>query len=247
MSAFVAVLRRELFGLWVTPLAWVVLCVFLALQGVSFYLLIAHFSQVTSTALGQDPIQAYFASLFVPISLLLVCPALTMRVLAEERKSGTIEALLTAPVTPLAVVLAKYLAVLITYALLWLPTLLYVVIVQSIGEVDWPVVGASYLGVLGVGGAYLAIGTLMSALSKNQIAAHLLTTFVLFGLFIVGVGERVLDPGFLRELCAHVSVLSQLEELSQGVVQLSRLVFDASVIALCLFLAQRVVRSWRWG
>jgi gliding motility-associated transport system permease protein len=108
-------------------------------------------------------------------------------------------------------------------------------------------VASSYAGIFAVGAAYLAIGALMSALAYNQLSAHLLTTFALFGLFIFGVGERIFDPGLLHDLCAHVSVLSQLEDFAQGVVDLSRLVFDASVALLCLFLTQRVVESWRWA
>lgn len=247
MSGLWAVFRREMLSLWVTPLAWVVLFVFLLLQGISFYLLVDHFSHFTSAALEQDPTQAYFSSLFVPISLLLICPALSMRLFAEERKSGTIESLLTAPVAPWAVVWAKYLAVLATFVLLWLPTVLYVVIVRNVADVDWAVVAASYGGIFAVGAAYLAIGALMSALAYNQLSAHLLTTFALFGLFLLGVGERIFDPGVLRDLCAHVSVLSQLEDFAQGVIDPARLVFDASVAGVCLLMTQRVVESWRWA
>jgi gliding motility-associated transport system permease protein len=88
---------------------------------------------------------------------------------------------------------------------------------------------------------------LMSALAKNQLLAFLLTTLVLFGLFILGVGERVFDPGVLQAVCAHVSLLSQLEDFSRGVIDLRRLVFDSSLVTLSLFLTRRVVDSWRWG
>jgi ABC-2 type transport system permease protein len=183
----------------------------------------------------------------MPFSLLLVCPALSMGSFAVERRSGTIEALLTAPVSAASVVHAKYLAMLSTYVLLWLPTLLYVVIVRNVAAIDWPVVVSSYAGLFCIGAAYLAIGVLMSALAKSQLLALMLTTLVLFGLFILGVGERVFDPGPLQALCAHVSVLSQLEDFARGVVDLRRLVFDSSLVSLCLFLTRRVVDSWRWG
>jgi ABC-2 type transport system permease protein len=121
------------------------------------------------------------------------------------------------------------------------------VIVRNVAEVDWAVVAASYAGLLAVGAAYLSIGLLMSALTRSQLAALMLTTLVLFGLFILGVGERVFDPGLLRDVCGHVSVLSQLEDFSRGVIDLRRLVFDSSVASLCLFMTRRVVDSWRWG
>jgi ABC-2 type transport system permease protein len=145
------------------------------------------------------------------------------------------------------VVHAKYAAALSTYCLLWLPTLLYVVVVRKIVDVDWAVVAASYLGVFVVGAAFLAVGVLMSALTRSQLAALMLTTLVLFGQVILGIGERVFDPGLLQEVCAHVSVLAQLEDFSRGVIDLRRLVFDASLALACLFFTSRVVDSWRWG
>jgi len=247
VSGLLAVYRREMLSLWVTPLAWLLLFAFLLLQGISFYVVVDHYAHFTSLSIDQGPVQSYFSSLFIPFSLLFVCPALTMGSLSEERRSGTIETLLTAPVSAEAVVFAKYSAALSTYALLWLPTLFYVVIVRNVADVDWRVVLASYMGLLAVGSAYIAIGLLMSAVSKNQMLALMLTVLALFGLFILGVGERVSDPGPLASLCGHVSVLSQLDDFSRGVIDLRRLVFDSSIASLSLFLTQRVVDSWRWG
>jgi len=249
MNGFLAVLRRELLSLWVTPLAWVLLTVFLLLQGIIFYSIVLHYSSMTDLALESGPVQAYFGqdSILLLMSLLLVCPALTMRSFAEERRSGTIEALLTAPVTPSAVVLGKYTAVLVTYALMWAPTVLYVLILRKTGVVDWGAVGASYLGLLGVGGAYLALGLLMSAMSKSQLVALLLTVGALFGLFILGIGEYIFEPGLLQEVSGHVSMASQMEEFSRGLIDLRRVVFDLSLCVTSLFVTVRVVDSWRWG
>ncbi len=170
-----------------------------------------------------------------------------MRLFAEERRSGTIEALLTAPVSATAVVLAKYAATLATYVLMWAPTVLYVVILRRTGAVDWHVVGASYLGVFGVGAGYLAVGTLMSSVTRSQLVAMMFTTLVIFGLLIFGIGERIFEPGPIRDVCAQVSVLSQVDELSRGIVDLRRLVFDATLVILPLFVTIRVVDSWRVG
>lgn len=248
MSGLLPVFRREMLSLWVTPLAWVLLAVFLLIQGLSFYSIVVHISAMAQVSIDNGPVQAYFGqSIFLLVSQLLVCPALTMRVFAEERKSGTIEALLTAPVTPTGVVLGKYFAALATYVAMWLPTLLYVFILRNTGQVDWRVVGASYVGVFGIGAGYLAVGTLMSAMTKSQLTAFVLTVLVQFGLFILGIGEYVFEPGTLREICAHVSVLSQMDEMAKGVVDLRRLVFDGTLAALPLFVTVRVVDSWRWG
>ncbi len=114
------------------------------LQGAIFYSIITHFASMAEVSVDTGPVQAYFGqeSIFLLMTLLLVCPALSMRVFAEERRSGTIEALLTAPVTASSVVLGKYAALLTTYLLIWLPTLLYVVILRKTGGrglgVWWP-------------------------------------------------------------------------------------------------------------
>lgn len=249
MSGFWGIYRREMLSLWVTPLAWLLLIVFLILQGTVFYLIVDHFSTMTERSVDFGPVQAYFGqqSIFLLMSLLLLCPALTMRIFAEERRSGTIEPLLTAPVTPSAVVLGKYFATLSTYVAFWAPTLLYVIILRKTGAVDWQVVGSSYLGLLSLGAGFLGVGTLMSAMTKSQLIALMLTIGVLFGIFILGIGEYIFDPGPLQALCAHVSVLSQMEEFSKGVVDLRRVVFDGTLAALPLFMAVRVVDSWRWG
>jgi len=248
MNGLVAIYRREMLALWVTPLAWVLLFIFLLIQGLSFNQILLHFASFSNVSIDQGPVQAYFGqSLFLVLSLFLVCPALTMRLFAEERRSGTIEALLTAPVSATSVVLAKYLATFSTFFLMWAPTVLYIVILRDTGAVDWWVVLSSYVGVLGIGAGYLAIGTLMSAVTRSQLVAMMLSALVIFGLFTLGIGERIFEPGPLHDLCAHVSVLSQVDDFSKGIVDLRRLVFDGTLVALPLFVAVRVVDSWRWG
>lgn len=247
MTGTLAIFRREMLSLWVTPLAWVLLTVFLLIQGLSFYSIVVHISATTAVSMDNGPVQAYFGqSIFLIVSLLLLCPALTMRTFAEERKSGTIESLLTAPVTPTAVVLGKYLAVLSTYVLMWLPTVLYIVVLRDTGQIDWAVVGSSYIGVFGVGAGYLALGVLMSSMTRSQLLAFLLTMAAQFGLFILGIGEYIFEPGMVRDLSTHVSVLTQMDEMSRGVVDLRRIVYDLTLLVVPLFVTVRVVDSWRW-
>lgn len=245
MNGLLPILTRELRAFWVTPLAWVLTFAFLVLQGTSFVLMLEHYNQFLNMSVAEGPVQGYFASLFVPVTLLLVCPALSMRTFAEERRSGTIEVLMTAPVSPVGVVLGKFLAAWLTYAGMWLPTVLYVIILRDTGVVDWGVVGSSYLGVALIGATYLAIGTLMSAVTQSQLVAMMLTTLVLFGLFILGIGEQVFEPGLVLDVCRYVSILSQLDDFSRGLVDSRRVVMDCSVVVLVLFLCVRVVDSWR--
>lgn len=247
MSGFSAIFRREMLSLWVTPLAWVLLTVFLLLQGGIFYSIVAHFASFAELSVDEGPLGAYFGqnSIFLLMTLLLVCPALSMRLLAEERRSGSIEALMTAPVGSLGVVLGKYAASLVTYVSIWLPTILYVVILRKTGNVDWQVVMSSYLGLFLVGAQYLAIGILASALTKSQFVALLITVLIQFGLFVLGIGEYIFDPGLLHDVCAYVSLAGHMEDFSKGIIDSRRLLYDASLAAFCLFLTVRTVDSWR--
>ncbi len=249
MRAFWPIFKRELFAFWVTPLAWVLTCVFLVVQGLHFSVLVKNFAEMGTVESDQTPIQAFFGNtVLLYLVLFLLVPPMTMRLFAEERRAGTIESLMTAPVSAPAVVLAKYGAALVTYAAMWAPTLLYVVILGRSGSVDWHVVGASYLGVLFVGAGYLSLGLLMSALTKSQFIALVLTALVLLVLFIVGIGEFVTRDGTLvHDVCAYLSVWAQMNDFASGVVDSRRLMLDATLVLLPLFLSTRVVDSWKWS
>lgn len=248
MRGFWPIFKRELFAMFVTPLAWVIIVMFIFTQGLHFTLLLSHFATQADLSIDQGPVQAFFGqTVFLYLPLLILCPGLTMRLFAEERKTGTIEPLMTAPIGSTGLVLAKWAAAFTTYLTMWAPTMLYMVLIRRTGDIDWNVVATGYMGVLGVGGAYLAVGTLMSALTKSQLMALVLSTLVTLSLFIVGIGEMVLEDGVAREICAHVSVWSQMDDFSKGIIDTRRLVYDGSMIALPLFFTVRIVDSWRWG
>lgn len=249
MRGFWPIFKRELFSFFVTPLAWVLLFVFLLIQGMHFQLLVEHFSQRDLVS-DQTPLQAFFGNtVFFYLVLFLFAPALTMRLFAEERRSGTLEPLLTAPVSSTAIVLAKFAAALTTYAAIWLPTLLYVVVLARTGPVDVGAIISSYLGVLVVGAGYLAVGLLMSALTSSQLIALVLTSLVVLGLFIVGIfGEYFAREGtLLHDIAAHVSVWAQMNDFASGIVDTRRLVFSFTLVTVPLFAAVRAVESSRWA
>ena len=248
MRGFWPIFKRELFSLFVTPMAWALMLVFLLIQGAHFYLLVFQFATSSGVSVDQGPIQVFFGeSVLVYLPLMLLCPGLTMRLFAEERRSGTIEPLLTAPVSTPGVVLGKYAAALVAYLAMWAPTVLYLVILRKSGDLDWRVIATSYLGVVLIGASYLSIGTLASALSTSQLLALVLAAFGILGLFLVGVGEFVFDSGPLHETCAYVSVWGQMGEFSKGIVDLRRIGFDVTLVALPLFVTVRAVDAWRWG
>lgn len=250
MRSFWPIYKRELFAFFVTPLAWVLIAVFLLVQGMHFFLLIDHFASTGSAqASDQTPLQAFFGNtVLLYLVLFLLVPPMTMRLFAEERRSGTIESLMTAPVSSVGVVFAKYAAVLTTYIAMWIPTVLYLVILRQTGEIDWKVAGAAFLGVLLVGSGYLSLGMLMSAITKSQFLALVLTATVILALFILGVGEFVTREGTLmHDVCSHVSVWAHMNDFASGVVDSRRLVFYGSLVVLPLFVTVRAVDAWRWG
>jgi ABC-2 type transport system permease protein len=248
VRAFWPIYKRELFAFFVTPLAWVLITVFLILQGMNFYWIIDTFATRVEPS-DQTPLQAFFGNtVLLYLVLFLLVPPMTMRLFAEERKSGTIEPLMTAPVGTASVVLAKYAAVVTTYVAMWAPTLLYLVILRRAGDVDFKAAGAAYLGVALVGASYLAIGLMMSAATDSQFLALVMTALVILALFLLGIGEFIArDGSMLQALCSHVSVWAQMNDFASGIVDSRRLVFDATLIVLPLFITTRVVNAWRWG
>jgi ABC-2 type transport system permease protein len=249
VRSFWAIYKRELFAFFVTPLAWVLITVFLIVQGMNFFWIVDTFALRGDQMSDQTPLQAFFGNtILLYLVLFLLVPPMTMRLFAEERKSGTIETLMTAPVSSVSVVLAKYAAVLSTYVAMWIPTVLYLVILQRAGGVDWQAAGAAYLGVTLVGAGYLSIGLLMSAMTKSQFLALVLTALVILGLFILGIGEFVTREGSLtKDVCSHVSVWTQMTDFSSGVVDSRHLVFLITLVVLPLFISTRAVDAWRWA
>lgn len=249
MRSFWPIYKRELFAFFVTPLAWVLITVFLLVQGMHFFLLVDHFASAGQQISDQTPLQAFFGNtVLLYLVLFLLVPPMTMRLFAEERRSGTIESLMTAPVSSVGVVLAKYAAVVTTYVAMWVPTVLYLVILRQTGEIDWNVAAAAFLGVFLVGAGYLSLGMLMSAITKSQFLALVLTAMVILALFILGVGEFVTREGTLmHDVCAHVSVWAHMNDFASGVIDSRRLVFYGSLVVLPLFVTVRAVDAWRWG
>ncbi len=249
MRGFWPIYKRELFAFFVTPLAWVLIVTFVLVQGMHFFLLVDHFAREPGAAGDETPLSAFFGNtVLLYVVLFVLVPPMTMRLFAEERRSGTIETLMTAPVSSPGVVLAKYLAVLTTYVLMWLPTILYLVILGRTGELDWRAAASAYLGVGLVGAGYLSIGLCASALTRSQFLAMVWTALVLLFLFILGVGEFVTREGTLmHDVCAHVSVWAHMNDFASGVVDSRRIVFYGTLVVLPLFVATRAVDAWRWG
>ena len=232
MSNLGVIFKRELASYFLTPLAYIFIVIFLFLNGIFTFYLGQFFER------GQADLQPFFE--FHPYLYLILIPPVAMRLWAEERKSGSIELLMTLPVSLSEVVLGKFLAAWCFTAVALLGTFPVWLTVSYLGEPDHGIIVAGYLGSLLMAGAYLAIGSCMSALTKNQVVAFVLSVVVCF-LFIVSGFPIVLDffsawaPALIVNTVASLSFLTHFDAIVQGVIDLKDIIYFASLIGFWLF------------
>jgi ABC-2 type transport system permease protein len=231
MSQLSVIFKRELASYFATPLAYVFILIFLVLSGVFTFYLGGFFES------GQANLSAFFN--FHPWLYLFLVPAIAMRLWAEERKSGTIELLMTLPITRFDAVTGKFLAAWAFAGLALLLTFPMIITVNYLGEPDNGAILTGYIGSWLLAGAYLAIGSCMSALAKNQVIAFILAVSVCF-LFIVSGFPMVLDgfsgwaPQWLVDAVASLSFLTRFDAISKGVIDLRDLLYFLTLIAAWL-------------
>lgn len=247
MRAFLATLSRELRAYFLSPLAYVVMAGMLLVNGFVFWIIVSFLSDPRAGSIGA-PLELFFGqTFFFWLVLLFVTPVLTMRLLSEERRSGTIEVLMTAPVTEAQVVLGKFFAAWILYIALWLPTLVYAAVIARHGPVDWGPVASGYLGIFGVGAVFLAAGIFASALTRSQLIAAVWTFVLLVPMFTFGLLENLVNAEFAKQAFGYLNLWQHMDDFSRGIVDTRRLVYYASATGVFLFLATRLlaVRKWR--
>lgn len=238
MSRLRTLCRRELASYFATPLAYVFIVIFLVLTGLFTFHLGGFFAR------GQADLEPFF--LWHPWLYLLLVPALGMRLWAEERKTGTVELLLTLPVSMLEAVFAKFLAAWAMIAISLALTFPVWITVNLLGDPDNGVIIANYLGSLLMAGAYLAVAACLSALTRNQVIAFVVSTLACFGFLLAGF-PLVLDffrpwlPQLALDAIASLSFLSHYEAISRGVIDLRDLLFFTSFIAIWLYLGAWVI------
>jgi gliding motility-associated transport system permease protein len=227
-----AIAKREFAAYFATPLAGVFLTIFVALTGAFAFYVGGFFDR------GQADLATFFA--YHPWLYLLLVPAVAMRLWAEERKTGTIELLMTLPVSPWEAVLGKFLAAWAFVGLALLLTLPMWITVNILGEPDNGVIFASYLGSFLMAGAFLAIGSFVSALTKNQVIAFILAAaicflFVMSGVDLVQNGLRAWTPAIVASAVSSMSFLSHFQEITRGVIEAPTIVLFLSLIVFALF------------
>ena len=241
MVKTLAIFRRELIAYFSSPLAYMVITGFLLLQGLIFYLVLAFLNNPGAQTMA--PMQAFFGgTIFFWLFLLFVVPVITMRLIAEERRTGSIEVLLTSPVTEGQIITGKFLASLVFYAALWLPTGLYVVILRRHSDIDLGPILAGYLGVLLIGFLFLGVGTFASTLTSNHLIAAILAFVGLVALFAVPLVEQLLvSDSLIKNALGHMDLWSHMEDYAMGIVDTRHVVYELSVGILFLFLATRTL------
>lgn len=233
-TAFV-IARRELMAFFTSPIAYMVSAVFLLISGYLFSLILIQTQQASMDGLFFN----------VTVVLIFIAPLLTMRLLADEQKTGTLEILLTAPVRDWEVVLGKYMAAMGLFLLMLVATLYYPFILWRIGgNPDWGPILSGYLGLILLSSAMIAIGTLTSAVTENQIVAAVLGFGVLLLLWLIEAARNV-APG-AGEIFAYLALPAHYDDFATGAINLDDVVYYLSMTIGSLFLATRILETRRY-
>ncbi len=242
MRKLVALVHRELLAYFSSPLAYVILTAFLFINGYVFYLIVAYLNDPRTQAMA--PLRLIFGgTIFFWLFLLFVVPVITMRLLAEERRTGTLEVLLTSPVSEGQVVIGKFLAAFVFYLFLWLPTWVYVWILASHARIDFGPVWSGYLGIGLLGVLFLSVGLLTSALVRNQIVAAILAFAVLVVVFSLGLVENLVTGTVAKGILGYMNLWNQMDDFARGIVDTRHLVYTLSLAGFFLFLATKALEA----
>lgn len=238
MRNVMAITQRELLSLFCSPIGYIVIAGFLLITGVS----------VVWSGSFEPGKPATLRAVFTwtPWVLTMIVPAIAMRTISEEYRTGTIESLMTAPLSDTQMVLGKYLASLVFYVVMLAPTLAYPLLMRAYGSVDWGASVATYLGMLLIGMTFTAFAVFASSLTSNQVVAWFLgaVPLLLLAVFAFYVVRDV--EGYLRLICQQVNVIGRFDEFSRGIVTTGGVVYFLVTAAFFIFLTVKVVETRRW-
>ena len=252
MRNVLAIAGKELRGYFASPIAYIVIGFFALLYGWFFYVPLAFFNR-QSMQMGAEMggalniNQALIGPMLTntTVVILFVMPMITMRTYAEEKRSGTIELLLTSPLSDVQIILGKFLGALGLYAAMLAVTLIHLGILFLYGNPEWKPVLTGYLGLFLMGGCFLSVGLLISSLTKNQIAAGMVTFAVFLMLWVINwIGS--FSSGWISDTTAYLSIIEHLDDFTKGVIDTSHLIYYLSFITFGLFLTAKSVDSERW-
>jgi gliding motility-associated transport system permease protein len=247
----IAIADKELRSYFASPIAYIIVGFFALPFGVFFYLYLEAFLRQSmqmaqfggSLNVNQQVIRLVLQN--ASVIILFVMPMITMRTYAEEKRSGTIELLLTSPVTDFQIIVGKFLGALGLYIAMLLVTLLYIAILFLYGHPEWRPLVAAYLGLLLMGGAFLSLGLFISSTTDNQIVAGIISFVVFLLLWIVGWFADSAGPT-VGPITSWLSITEHFEDFSKGVIDTKHVLYYLSLITFGLFLTAKSVDSERW-
>ena len=249
-----AIFKKELRAIFASPVAYVVMAVFLALSGYFFWGFLARFTFYSIQASmnpaiggGVNIMELVLGPLFqnMGIVMLLMMPLFTMRLFAEEQKAGTMELLLTYPVRDGAILLGKFLAVVVLLGCMLALTATYPILLMAWSAPEPLPILAGYLGLLLAGTAFLSLGLFASALTENQIVAGSLAFGALLLIWVLGWSAD-LAGGTVGKILGHLSFLNHFEAFARGIIDTKDLIYYVNVTALFLFMTLKAVEARRW-
>jgi len=253
MSNILAIAHKEWKAYFASPIGYVILGLFSLLYGYFFYALAVYFARASVQTnqfgaaqpmnINQDMIRLLMQN--VTILLLFFMPMITMRTYAEEKRSGTIELLLTSPLTDFQIIVGKFLGALALWASALAVSLIHIALLFVYGNPEWKPLVAGYLGLLLLGGCFISVGLFISSLTKNQIVAGIATFGVVLLLWIINWIASYGGPTMER-LVNYLSVINHFDDFSKGIIDTTHLVYYLSFITLGLFLTAKSVDSERW-
>jgi ABC-2 type transport system permease protein len=236
MRNITAVMNRDLLALFFSPVAYIVIAGFLLITGV--------LARNTFEPGGQATLRAVFD--FAPYILAIIIPAISMRAISEEYRSGTIESLMTTPISDSEMVIGKFLAALIFYLVMLGTTLIYLVLMMVYGSPDIGAAVASYIGLILLGMSFVAIGVFASSTTSNQIVAWMTAAvpLILIVWFADFMGQQA--EGWVRQFVRSVNIRLMVDQFNRGLITTEGVVFFLGTTLLFVFLAIKVVESKRW-
>ena len=252
MSNVLTIAQKELRSYFASPIAYIVIGFFALVFGWFYYVSVAYFLQASlqmgMPGAGQININSMAIRPLlqnVAVIALFMLPLITMRTYAEEKRTGTIELLLTSPLSDTQIVLGKFLGAVGLYALMLAVTFVHVAILFVYGNPEWKPILTGYLGLLLMGASFLSIGLLISSLTRNQIVAGMVTFAVLLLLWTLNWMSESSGPTAQKILSA-LSITERFDDFSKGVLSVSHLIYYVSFITFGLFLTTKSVDSERW-
>jgi len=248
MQALLTLIRRELATYFVSFTGYVIMAAATFLIGLGFYVLVRNLGSETSP---MPVTEMFYSTFFFWLVLILASPIITMRLFALEKHSGTFETLMTTPVSDLQVVVAKFVAAMMFYVVMWLPMLgcLYLVHRYSSQEgLDWVTVGTTYLGVIMLGGVYLSLGCFASAITRSQTVAAMVTFVLGITLFALAwlAGQAPASNELHSQVLSYFALFQHITDFARGIVGTQPMIFYTCVTGFFLFLTLRAVESRRW-